>query len=382
MKDLWIHENYFIPKSLPEREQVENVLDFLRRRFEEAGWHEIYVNPGELQDALGFDEERELGIHLHLLEELGFIERGIDVTLKASTRLLVPRKIIVRRARELAGEPIGKAVERILESQKISSTSRCELRLVEGALAEGVEPAALDDVFYQLSIEGLLIYRAFARAYSLQLGPKMIEAAPLNLDEGEVKRVKEEMEANLAAMRRYAESSIGDCLREEILKYLGAEKPPTRADECCSLCDVNLKVPWADEPLWEDLTDPGRYNDAKYEILKAVAWNASLGDVKGRAPYGAWTLAQILTGNDYMATKYETDRERKKARRKLIMASEHFGVLEGLSGGANTVLGLMEELQSEGYIKQIKRRWEKGEYMYPALTEKGWVRLEEGRLFG
>jgi len=73
------------------------------------------------------------------------------------------------------------------------------------------------------------------------------------------------MEDNLEAMRRYAEFlAIGDCLREDILKYLGAKKPETRADESCSLCDVNLPVPWADEPIWEDLTDPGRYNTALF----------------------------------------------------------------------------------------------------------------------
>ncbi|MFQ6041494.1 MAG: RecQ family ATP-dependent DNA helicase [Candidatus Poribacteria bacterium] len=404
--DLWIHENYFIPKSLPEREQMENVLDFLKRRFKEAGFKEIYINPVEIQEALGFDEERELGIHLHLLEELGFIKRGIDVTLKASARLLAPLETVAKRAREMAMGPVSFAFERILESQEISTTSRSELQLVQGALAEGIEPMALDDVFYQLSLEGLLIYRAFARAYSLQPGPKMIEGATLSLDESEAGRViacglnhreagspdsrdgfahlpvKEEMEANLMAMRRYAESlSIGDCLREEILKYLGSEKPETRADECCSLCDVNLAVPWTDEPMWEDLTDPGKYNDAKYEVLKAVAWNASLENEKWRAPYGAWTLAQILVGNDYMATRYETDEQRRKSRRRLIMASEYFGVLEGLSGGADTVRNLIEELQNEGYIQQIKRRWEGGEYTHPSPTEKGWERLKEGQLF-
>lgn len=144
---------------------------------------------------------------------------------------------------------------------------------------------------------------------------------------------------------------------------------------------MNLAVPWADEPMWEDLTDPGKYNDAKYEILKAVAWNASLEDEEWRAPYGAWTLAQILVGNDYMATRYETDEQRRKSRRRLIMASEYFGVLEGLSGGADTVLSFVEELQNEGYIQQIKRQWEGGEYRYPAPTEKGYKRLKEGRLF-
>ena len=387
--DLWIHENYFIPKSLPEREQVENVLDFLKRRFKEAKSPlppfekgGIYINPVELQEALGFDEERELGIHLHLLEELGFIKRGIDVTLKASARLLAPLETVAKRAREMAMGPVSFAFERILESQKISTTSRGELQLVQGALAEGIEPTALDDVFYQLSLEGLLIYRAFARAYSLQPGQKMIEGVTLSLDEDSTLRVKEEMEANLVAMRRYAESLyIGDCLREEILKYLGSKKPETRPDECCSLCDVNLAVPWTDEPMWEDLTDPGKYNDAKYEILKAVAWNASLEDEKWRAPYGAWTLAQILVGNDYMATRYETDEQRRKSRRRLIMASEYFGVLEGLSGGADTLLSLVKELQNEGYIQQIKRQWEEGEYTYPAPTEKGYKRLKEGRLF-
>jgi hypothetical protein len=254
--------------------------------------------------------------------------------------------------------------------------------LVEEALSKGVPPAALDDVLYRLALRGVLIYRAFARAFTLAPGPKMLTEAPLNLDMGEVRRVQEEMEANLAAMRRYAESlEVGDCLREEILHYLGTEKPPTRADECCSLCDVNLAVPWADEPLWEDLADPGRYHDAKYEVLKAVAWNAGLANVRGRAPYGAWTLAQILLGNDYMATKYETDQERKKARRQLIVASEHFGVLEGLSGGADTVLGLIDELRDEGYVADVERQWEGGRYVYVALTEKGWGRLEEGRLF-
>ncbi|HID89271.1 MAG TPA: RecQ family ATP-dependent DNA helicase, partial [Anaerolineae bacterium] len=266
--DLWIHENYFIPKSLPEPEQVENVLDWIRRRCEAAGWSEIYVDPREMADALGFDEDRELGIHLHLLEELGFIHRDIDVTLKASARLLAPLEAVTAQARELAPGPVGEAIGQVLAEQGIGPVARGELRLVEGALSKGVSPAALDDVFYRLALRGSLIYRAFARAFTLAPGPAMLAGAPLDLDTGEIRRVREEMEANLAAMKRYAESlGVGDCLREEILRYLGAEKPPTRADCCCSLCDVNLPVPWADEPLWEDLTDPGRYQEYIDQVL-------------------------------------------------------------------------------------------------------------------
>ncbi|RMD65813.1 RecQ family ATP-dependent DNA helicase [Candidatus Parcubacteria bacterium] len=380
--DLWIHENYFIPKSLPELEQMENVLEWIRKRFQEADWGEIYVDPTEMADALEFDEDRELGIHLHLLEEMGFIRRGVDVTLKASVRLLLPLDTVAAQAREFAPRPVGEALAQILTEQGIGQVSRGELRLVEGAESKGVSPAALDDVFYRLALRGSLIYRAFARAFTLAPGPKMLGGAHLDLDIMEVRRIQEEMEANLAAMRRYAEAlSVGDCLREDILRYLGAEKPPTRTDQCCSLCDVNLSVPWADEPLWDDLADPGRYHDAKYAILKAIAWNAKLATVRGRAPYGAWTLAQIILGNDYMATKYEKDHERKKARRRLVVASEHFGVLEGLRGSADTVLGFVDELRDEGYVTDMARQWEGGKYTYPVPTEKGWKRLEEGRLF-
>ncbi len=380
--DLWIHENYFIPKSLPEPELVRDVLDWIRQRCEASGWSEIYVAPSEMSDALGFDEDRELGIHLHLLEELGFIRRGIDITLKASARLLAPLDTVAAQARELAPGPVGEAVGQVLAEQNIGSTARGELRLVEGALSKGVPPSALDDVFYRLALRGSLIYRSFARAFTLAPGPKMQVGAPLNLDTREVRRIREEMEVNLEAMKRYAESlGVGDCLREEILRYLGAKKPPTRANECCSLCDVNLAVPWADEPLWEDLTDPGRYHDARYTVLKAVAWNAGLANVKGRAPYGARTLAHILLGNDYMATRYETDRERKRARRRLIVASEYFGVLEGLSGGTEIVLSLIERLKNEGYVADVERQWDGGRYVYPAPTEKGWNRLEGGKLF-
>lgn len=380
--DLWIHEEYFIPNSLPEREQVENVLDWVRRRWEEAGWSEIYLDPKEMANALDFDEYRELGIHLHLLEELGFIRRDVDVTLKASSRLLSPLEVVTARAREIAPRPIGDAVGRVLAAQGISSMARGELRMVEGALAQGVDPMALDDVLYQLALEGHLIYRAFARAFRLVPGPRALAKAPLDLDIGEVRRVQQEMKANLAAMRRYAESlGSGDCLRKEILEYLGAEKPPTRADECCSLCDVNLNVPWANEPLWDDLTDPARYHDAKYAVLKATGWNANLVNVRGRAPYGNWTLTQILLGNDYMATKFEEDPKRKRVRRRLILASEHFGVLEGLSNGMDKVTGLIEDLRNEGYVTDVERQWNTVRYTYPAPTAKGLQRLEEGRLF-
>jgi hypothetical protein len=59
----------------------------------------------------------------------------------------------------------------------------------------------------------------------------------------------------------------------------------------------------------------------------------------------------------------------------LIVSSEHFGVLEGLKGGANTVLDLLDELRQEGYVGDIERTWNGGGYTYPAPTQLGRERL-------
>ena len=111
-------------------------------------------------------------------------------------------------------------------------------------------------------------------------------------------------------------------------------------------------------------------------------WNDGLKDMRYRAPYGAWTLSLLLVGNEYMATKFEEDPEKKARRRRQILDSPHFGVLEGLRGGAETVGDLLEALKAEGYVEDVDRAWNGGTYAYPAPTEKGLERLEEGRLFG
>jgi len=44
----------------------------------------------------------------------------------------------------------------------------------------------------------------------------------------------------------------------------------------------------------------------------------------------------------------------------------------------DTAFRLIDELLSEGYIMVVERKWNENKYTYPAPTEKGWERLEEG----
>jgi hypothetical protein len=64
------------------------------------------------------------------------------------------------------------------------------------------------------------------------------------------------------------------------------------------------------------------------------------------------------------------------------MSSPYFGLLEGLRGGPETVLDLLDALEAEGYVEEVERRWNGGSYTYPVPTGKGRRRLREGRLFG
>jgi len=383
--DVWIHENFFIPNSLPNIEEVANVLAWLRRRLSQDAHGErtrLYVDPIEMAEALGFDEERALGIHLHVLETLGLIHREVDVTLRASARLVSTPELIRAALAELAPGAVGEAVLRVLVKQGVQSIARTELQLVKGAQVEDLDPLTLDDALYRLALSGHLIYRPFARAFTLEIEPLLRTDTPLTFDAEVLKQVSVELRANLAAMRHYAEDlRVGDCLRATLLRHFDAGKPATPARECCSLCDVNMDVPWATEPVYEDLTDPARYQDAKFAALKAVAWNAELATVKSRAPYGTSTLVYILLGNEFMATRHEDDPERKRWRRQVIVSGEHFGVLEGITGGKDTIVTLLEELRRDGFVDEVRREWEGGSYTYLGPTTLGYERLGSGRLF-
>jgi hypothetical protein len=382
-RDLWIHEKVFIPQSLPDPAQIESVFAWLRLQWQSNSDNErLFIEPRLMTSALGYDEETSLGAHLHILEEMGLARREADATSKASARLLSPLAVIDARARELDGGVAGRTVLQILRQYQINSLRRGEIDLLLGAQQVGVDPRSVDDLLYRLALEGHLIYRAFARAYVLASGPNDKPTTQI-LPDDFATGVREEMKLGLEAMRRYAENAqMGDCLRAELLHHFDAEKPPTPRHQCCSLCDVSLVVPWANEPMWEDLADPARYQDAKYAVLKAAAWNADLANQRGRSPYGAWTLAQILIGNDYAATQFEDDAERRRYRRKIIVATEHYGVLEGLQRGANAVFSLLDELKVEGLVAEQHREYNGGRYTYPAATASGLERLVSGQLFG
>jgi hypothetical protein len=212
--------------------------------------------------------------------------------------------------------------------------------------------------------------------------PKLWDGSRFDAAAYDAGRIRQEMQSRLAEMRRYAEKlGTGDCYRGSALAYFGASKPPTMKSECCNLCDPNLDLPWRDvTPV--DFAALEEVMDARYVLLQAVHWNQSLEDQPYRAPYGAYSLSYLLTGNRHMLGKSQQDPTKRARRIAQAESSPYFGALEFLPNKDKAVRAYLDELVDMGLVGYKTREFEDGSrYHYPALLPAGEERLRAGMRF-
>ena len=373
--DLDVHEKFFIRQSVPDRGQLEALHRQLTNMFSSEQTQMLFVDGGELAGQIGMEQD-QLGRCLHLLEERNVIRRGVDVTLAASCRLLVPMDEIAIQVQEVGNQSsVRDAVINILE-RCVCQTTRVELRTIQEAQREGVSPLDADDLLYRLASKGLIIYRAFARALSLQRGDSC-NALVSWADLGAVQR---EMTDKLEQMRRYAESKPQDfCYRRYLLECLEVHDRAVARDHCCAHCSPREPYPWLDVDVTADFTDPDRYLNVRYTVLQALAWNASLPASHGRPPYGWPQLKRLLLGNDYVKARTGDDRQTTSRRRLALTRSEFFGRLQGLHRGETRLEEEICALRGTGLVETITYNGEVA-YEYDAPTQIGTCQLAEGRV--
>jgi ATP-dependent DNA helicase RecQ len=376
--DLRVHEEYFIPNSAPDRNQLASLQQHLLKTMPQGSATPLYVDDRDLVELLGLDEQH-LGLHLHLLEQAALIRRDFDITLAASCRLLVPLEQIAAKATALSERPqLAEAVVRML-GRCVGAMERAELRTVSEAQLEGVSPREADDLLYQLALEGLLIYRPFARALSLFRGDHTGPGGPPDNHVA----VQQEMRGNLGRMQRYAASARAEfCYRRYLLDCLGAPAAAPQAERCCGHCCPNEHYPWLDEDVTIDPSDPERHLDVGYALLQAVSWNAQLPQTKDRPPYGLNQLIRLLLGNDYVQPREGDEPWQTARRRRALNEAEHFGRLENLRNGEERLQLELEALRRGGLVEIVTREAEGWKYEYPMPTQNGSRRLAEGRLLG
>jgi len=369
--DLRVHEDYFIAKAVPDERQLNVLLYGLKKRMGNSGGGPLYVDSRDLSTDTGV-EEQQLGLHLHLLERRGAIHRGADITLVASCRLIRPMNEIAARAVALGTSPcVAKAVVRILKRRAIA-TQRSELRTVDEARTEGVSPREVDDLLYALAQERLVIYRAFARALSIERTDRLDVQPGANRA-----AVQQEMRDKLDYIRRYAESALdAPCCRRYLLECLGYTEASSSPTPCCSHCNPN-DYPWLDEDVTLDLANPEVHQDVEYAVLQAVDWNA-----RREPPYGQNQLTRLLLGDDYVEGSNDEASWQTNVRRRRIAESEYFGRLQGLPRGTARIGEALETLKAAGLVQMHSREAGFGPYPYPALTDAGARHLTRGKHIG
>lgn len=323
-----------------------------------------------------------MGLYLHLIESAGFVGRLDDITVQASTRLLVPEAEVVEHVRSRRSEALAAKFAALVSAAGLAERAAIPLQVIEAGRQIGLAPQALDELLYWLAGEELIIYRPFERGFVLGPQPKLWDGDRFDAAAYDAGRIRQEMQARLAEMRRYAEKlGVGDCYRGTALAYFGAPKPPTMKSECCNLCDPNLHLPWGDvTPV--DFAALEEVLDARYVLLQAVHWNQSLEDQPYRAPYGAYSLSYVLTGNRYMLGKSQQDPTKRARRIAQAESSPYFGALEFVPNQDKGVRAYLDELVDMGLVGYKTREFEGGgSYHYPVLMPPGEERLRAGMLF-
>ncbi|GIK37995.1 MAG: hypothetical protein BroJett011_18280 [Chloroflexota bacterium] len=375
-------QHYFIDRAIPEDFMVEAVLDFIRRQAPTQGdLKAITLNPKPLIDLLGEEGER-LGLYLHLIESAGFVQRLDDVTVQASTRLLVSAAEISAHLRAHNEPELATQFAALATVANLTERAAHPLDVIEASQQIGLTPQLLDELLYRLAGEEFIIYRPFERGFVLQPQPKLWDGTGFDATTYDAGQIRQEMVQRLAQMRRYAQSlGAGDCYRQAALAYFGATKPTTLKSECCNLCDPNLSVPWQNiTPV--DFAAVEEVMDVRYILLQSIHWNQSLAEQPHRAPYGPHRLSYVLTGNGHMIGKNETDPVKRARRIAQAESCPYFGALEFIPNKDQGVRAYLDELVDLGLVGYKERLFEDGgSYHYPILLSPGEERLLAGMRF-
>lgn len=370
-------QKYFIQKAFPTEEELNRLLQVIREHAN--GSDRALIRPDDLAEASGIDPEK-LDVALHLVQQMGFIRRSYNFTVKANA--------ILNHSPEWIGERLPEDQKQLLNNLTrtvgLSNLTGTLLDLPAISDRTGLSPIIVDIFLTQLSARGWAVYRPWDRGYILETTEDLLSGKQAYLTDTEVRTFRASMMHNLDLMINYAEVlGDGDCLRSYILKYFG-ERLEAHPSPCCNLCHTGMPVPWQGIPF-EEYHDLSSALNPEYIILRAVQWNEEL-SAKGRtSPYTTRTLVYILKGNTYAATQYETDPVQRARRAQRMESSPYFGILTDLRGGEKAINEIFNQLSIRGYLGLSQYQFtndQKRTVMYdaPCLTSKGIDQILSGKL--
>lgn len=318
-------------------------------------------------------EDHEILLGLYCLEQCGFLVRTPDVCASASLLTYVDRVTAVGLLRGATARTSHVASE-VLDAIAPTPYQRVNVDMVLLAARLDYSVEEVDQCLQELASAEALRYRPWERGPILKAGVSCdIHAVQVPADVAGYERNRRN---KLDAMLSYARNSTG-CRRHMILEYLGED----HGDSCgsCDVCNPELELPWSNLRR-RDVPNPAEFFDPSFVILQAVDENLARSLQDGKAPYGRSTLKHILTGNEYMALRGETDRFLMDWRRRRLRSFPQWGLLSSLRSKDNEIDTRLNALIRRGLLQEIRQMTDNGfEYIYLDFGPSGRQALERGQ---
>lgn len=374
-----IHD-YFRENSTPDWAELESLYEHLQKQARQTPNDLIYFDAIRESQLLGLDEV-ELKINLHLLEQAKFIQRQEDFTLTGSLTVLAANYEIETKLQKNSPQFAPLFID-LVAKDLLPPYRQTKLNILELAATLHTTPSKLEELFVQLAVSDLALYRPLEKGYIIKfMSDRPGKPEPNLYLTGTTQRLQEQ---KLASILAYAEASSTsqklNCRRAYILAYFD-EKMEVPCSGC-DLCMPEYEYPWS-KLTHRDVATTSDYFDVAFTLLQIVKWSSQAAYFTG-SPYSRKTLVNILQGNSYYFRKSNSN---VRSRLQRFRQCNYWGVFDALPNVEKEIDYCFSRLVAEDYLKKLENSFETEDgqsksYVSFELTEKGEHQLLEGKTLG
>jgi ATP-dependent DNA helicase RecQ len=349
-------QHYFIDQSRPDHELLAELWHWIAGR--PAQWT---LDPQAACDQFAIDE-LALRRAIYLLEQAGLIERGPDVTVRASLTLLGAWDDVLW----LAPEHTKDVLEQLRQALPMLGYERQEITLADLANETNSSTIEIEMTLIDFAVAGGCLYRPWEKGYQI----RRIAAADVPLPSIGLETVAAQ-EQKLERMRAFVQDRA--CRWQALRRYFGEDAG--RPCGTCDRCNPEQRYPWS-ATIERDVPDVSDILSLGSTLLEIVDWNERRA-AERRGRFGTLTLLRILRGDQYALMHRRPPGAAAEARLAALRSCPYWGVCRTLRRSEAELQAALDRLLRETYLEQIETIHAEGTtYTTLRLTERGHQTLQ------
>jgi hypothetical protein len=267
-----------------------------------------------------------------------------------------PREAILAALPDAAAQRLATTLCRAISA---AQDRQATYRAADFAVATGVDPRLVDPLLVRLAERDLLLYRAYSRGITVMTAPALEDREGLAVIAQQFATRYERFEERLQAMLDYVtlRPGQGRCRSAYLVNCLTGGVAAPRCGQCDLCSPTGEHLPW----------DPGvRLYGEPLQVDPRLALLGAVRDHDGW--FGRWTLEKMLLGIPQTTYHGQVQKLSPSA-----LASDHFGMLDGMGIDTERLRRTLDVLIEGGYVQWHERlhRGAGTTYLAVALTQKG-----------